>query len=229
MNLVYDPQFGDNSGVVSFAPIPHFGDPMQVAVDALVTALRVVDDETYEHAHRVADLALDLTQLISPDLAAEVALHHAFLLHDIGKIAVPKGILLKTQPLNQNERRILESHTTLGGRIVDDLLLFPTLVRDLVICHHERWDGCGYPLGLRRHQIPLAARIFSVADAFDAMTHDRPYRRARSSIEALDEIERCAGTHFDPDVASAFLAKAGLTGKPALYSVAAAQQQRGQT
>lgn len=181
MNLVYDPQFGDNSGVVSFAPIPHFGDPMQVAVDALVTALRVVDDETYEHAHRVA------------------------------------------------ERRILESHTTLGGRIVDDLLLFPTLVRDLVICHHERWDGCGYPLGLRRHQIPLAARIFSVADAFDAMTHDRPYRRARSSIEALDEIERCAGTHFDPDVASAFLAKAGLTGKPALYSVTAAQQQRGQT
>lgn len=149
-------------------------------------------------------MALGLTQAITPELATEPALRHAYLLHDIGKIAVPAAILRKAEPLNEHERRLLQSHTTLGGRIVDDLA-FPALVHDVVTCHHERWDGAGYPLRLQRHQIPLAARIFAVVDAFDAMTHDRPYRAARTQAEALDELERCAGTQFDPSAVETFV------------------------
>lgn len=177
-----------------------------MAADALLAALRVCDDETCDHAYRVADLALALTGAVAPDLAYEPALRHAYLLHDIGKIAVPDTILLKTEPLNEHERTLLRTHTALGGRILDEVALFPTLVRDVVTCHHEHWDGGGYPLGLQRHQIPLAARIFAVADAFDAMTHDRPYRPALERADALDELERCAGGQFDPGAVEAFLA-----------------------
>jgi putative nucleotidyltransferase with HDIG domain len=190
--------------MASLRQLPHVSDHADGAVDALLAALRVCDDETCEHAYRVADLAVELTALVAPELADEPGLRHAYLLHDVGKIGVPSHILLKAEPLNEHEVRIVRSHTTFGGRIVDELQFFPSLVHDVVTSHHEHWNGGGYPLRLQRHQIPLAARIFSVVDAFDAMTHDRPYRPARSEREALKEIERCARTQFDPSVVAAF-------------------------
>ena len=127
-------------------------------------------------------------------------------LHDIGKLAVPDSILLKPGPLDASEWEVVRQHTLAGERIVGRV---PGLdvVADAVRASHERWDGLGYPDGLAGHEIPLAARIVAVADAYAAMTTpDRPYREPLSPAEAEDEVIRCAGTQFDPVVVEAFLA-----------------------
>ena len=126
------------------------------------------------------------------------------LLHDIGKIGIPDGILLKPGPLSSDEWKIMRTHPDLGRRLVERIPFLRGAV-PIVYHHHERWDGTGYPLGLRGEMIPLGARIFAVADAFDAMTFDRPYSVAISFEAARKEIARCAGTHFDPNVVENFL------------------------
>jgi PAS domain S-box-containing protein len=176
-----------------------------LTVEALAAALELRDDETCQHARRVTDLALELTAAIDPELAANPELRHAYLLHDIGKIGIPDSILLKPGGLSDHERRTLQLHTTLGEHLLSYIPFLSEVVHDVVAFHHEHWDGTGYPWGLRGEQIPLAARIFAVADAFDALTNDRPYREAASLGEALVEIERCAGSQFDPAVVDAFL------------------------
>jgi HD-GYP domain-containing protein (c-di-GMP phosphodiesterase class II) len=174
-------------------------------VEALAAALELRDDETGQHARRVADFALALTRAIDPELAAEPDLRYGFLLHDIGKIGIPDAILLKRGPLTERERLLLQMHTTLGEHLIASIPFVSGLAHDVVAYHHERWDGSGYPRGLHGHAIPLAARIFAVADAFDAITHDRPYRKARPAAVAVAEIERGAGSQFDPAVVSAFV------------------------
>jgi HD-GYP domain-containing protein (c-di-GMP phosphodiesterase class II) len=175
-------------------------------VRALAAALELRDDETGGHAERVTRLALQLAQLIDPQLTADPELEYGFLLHDLGKIGVPDAILLKPGPLTAREQEIMRDHPILGERIVARVPHLRGTARQVVAAHHERWDGTGYPRRLRGPQIPAGARIFAVVDAFDAMTHDRPYRAAMKLEPALAEIKRCAGTQFEPLVVEAFLA-----------------------
>jgi ribonuclease P protein subunit RPR2 len=174
-------------------------------VRALAAALELRDDQTGRHAQRVASLALRLTKRIAPDLLENPKLEYGFLLHDIGKIGVPDAVLLKPGPLTDKEVDQMREHTWLGERIVAQIPYLNGIARRVVASHHERWDGEGYPRGLVGEQIPLAARIFSVVDAFDAMTNDRPYRSALPYAVAVGEIDARAGTQFDPSVADAFL------------------------
>ena len=174
-------------------------------VGALAAALELRDDETGQHTRRVTEIALALTRAIDPELAAVPDLRYGFLLHDIGKIGIPDAVLLKQGPLTPHEVRTLQMHTTLGEHLLSFVPFLSDLARDVVAYHHERWDGSGYPWGLRGEAIPLPARVFAVADAFDAITSDRPYRKARSIATAISEIQRGAGSEFDPSVVKAFL------------------------
>jgi len=130
-------------------------------------------------------------------------LRRGALLHDIGKIGVPDNILRKPAALSEAEWVTMRKHPEFGARIVAGIPFLEDVAR-IVRHHHERWDGRGYPDGLAGEDIPLGARIFAVADSFDAMTSDRPYRRAMTIDEARAEVARCRGTQFDPTVADAF-------------------------
>jgi len=174
-------------------------------VRALAAALELRDDETGGHAERVTTLALELTRRLDPELAAESQLEYGFLLHDIGKIGIPDGILRKPGPLDPDELEQMRFHPVLGERVIAQIPYLSGLARDVVASHHERWDGKGYPLGLAGTEIPIASRIFALADSFDAMTNDRPYRRAMTVADAIDEIIRSSGTQFEPKLAEAFL------------------------
>jgi putative nucleotidyltransferase with HDIG domain len=154
---------------------------------------------------RVAKAALALAETLDLSPAQREALELGALLHDIGETRTPEAILQKPGPLTVEERRVVEQHPGAGVDILEAVpLLTPAL--DVVGGHHERYDGEGYPKGLRVEEIPLTARIFAVVDALDAMTHDRPHRHARSVAEALDEVRRGAGKQFDPRVVEAALA-----------------------
>jgi HD-GYP domain-containing protein (c-di-GMP phosphodiesterase class II) len=191
------------------------------AVAALLAALELRHPGTCRHAERVADLAINLTAIASPELALAEGLGHAYLLHDIGKIGIPDAILLKPGPLTESEMRVVRRHPRLGEELVRRLRFLSPFVLDVVGCHHERWDGHGYPRQLAGTDIPFAARVFAVADAFDAMTHRRPYRNARPARDAIAEIERCSGTQFDPAVVTAFLAMTVGVGGTERESIAA--------
>jgi|SRR5438128_2266964 len=177
-------------------------------VRALAAALELRDDATGGHAERVTRSALSLARVVDPDLAANPELEYGFLLHDIGKIGVPDAILLKPGPLSAKERETMRDHPILGEKVIARVPYLRGIARQVVAAHHERWDGTGYPRRLRGHQIPVAARIFAVIDAFDAMTNDRPYRAAMKFDAALAEIERGAGTQFQPEIVEAFLSLA---------------------
>jgi ribonuclease P protein subunit RPR2 len=181
-------------------------DSYRTTVRALAAALELRDDQTGEHAGRVSRLALRLAGEVAPGLAADPQLEFGFLLHDLGKIGVPDAILLKPGPLTPQELERMRTHTILGERIVEAIPYLSGLARDVIAFHHERWDGNGYPYRLAGEKIPLAARIFSLVDAWDAMTNDRPYRRALPIEIAVSEIRAESGTQFDPDLAEAFLA-----------------------
>jgi HD-GYP domain-containing protein (c-di-GMP phosphodiesterase class II) len=181
-------------------------DSYATTVRALAAALELRDDQTGGHAERVADLGLRLARQVAPELAADPELEYGFLLHDIGKIGVPDAILLKPGPLSAPEMTEMRFHTVLGELIIEFVPYLNGLARQVIGAHHERWDGGGYPQRLAGEGIPPAARIFSVVDAFDAMTHDRPYRSALPLDASLREIAECAGKQFDPAVAEAFLA-----------------------
>ena len=180
-------------------------DAYRETVVALAHALESKDGGTGAHSERVRRYASELTTAVDPYLLEEPSLEYGFILHDVGKMAIPDAVLGKREPLTDAERRLLETHPTLGEQMVGKAALLRGHGVDVVRSHHERWDGRGYPEGLSGEEIPLSARIFTVADALDAITSDRPYRHARGWSEAVDEIVGEAGRQFDPDVVSVFL------------------------
>ena len=173
-------------------------------VAALTDALEAKSEATGLHSLRVHRFALELTEALDPSLLDDPSLEYGFLLHDIGKIAIPDAILEKRGPLTPGERRLMQRHPVIGAEILSQISLLEGAGRQVVRSHHERWDGRGYPHGLAGEAIPRGARIFAVADALDAMTSDRPYRERLSWGEAVDEILRESGRQFDPQVVSAF-------------------------
>jgi response regulator RpfG family c-di-GMP phosphodiesterase len=174
-------------------------------VDSLAAALETKDDQTGNHARRVRDYAAILSESIDRRLLEREALVFGFLLHDVGKIGIPEQILMKPGPLDDEEWAVMRRHPEMGARILESIKFLQGDALEIVISHHERWDGRGYPAGMAKEEIPVGARIFAVVDAFDAMTTDRPYRKALSMGAAFDEIVRCSGEQFDPDVVDAFL------------------------
>ena len=176
-------------------------------VQALTAALETRDTDTCEHAHRVRLYARVLTEEIDATLLESSALEYGFLLHDVGKIGVPDAVLLKPGPLDEEERALMQQHTLLGERMLQHVAWLSGEPLEVVRSHHERWDGTGYPDGLAGDEIPLAARIFALADALDALSSDRPYRRASDFDTAFATVVAEAGHHFDPDAVAALRAR----------------------
>jgi ribonuclease P protein subunit RPR2 len=174
-----------------------------LTVRALASAVEARDAYTGRHAERVAAYGLVLAEAYGMRLTDEPEIEFGFLLHDVGKVAVPDAILFKPGPLTPTERAVIEQHPITGSEIVRDIA-FLGAARDVIRSHHERWDGDGYPDGARGEDIPLSARVFAVADTLDALTTHRPYRNPSSFAEARAIIEQGAGSHFDPDVIAAY-------------------------
>jgi response regulator RpfG family c-di-GMP phosphodiesterase len=180
-------------------------DAYNETVAALASALESKDTGTRAHSQRVQRYALELARSVSPDLVDDPSAEYGFLLHDVGKIGIPDRILQKPGPLNAGETRLMRTHTLLGEQMLGGVAFLQGEGLHIVRSHHERWDGGGYPDGLEGSDIPLAARIFAVADALDAMTSDRPYRPALTWADAGREIVGESRSQFDPSVVKAFL------------------------
>ncbi len=169
-------------------------------VAALAVALESRDFGTSAHAQRVRAYAMRLAVEVAPALTDDPSLEWGFLLHDVGKIGIPDGILLKRGRLTASERRRMEQHAAIGEQMLAGVPLLEGEGLRVVRSHHEHWDGEGYPDRLDRHYIPLGARIFAVADALDAMTDERPYRQPLTWEAAIAELRQNGATQFDPDV-----------------------------
>jgi len=176
----------------------------RATLEALGSALDSRDVGTEAHSRRVHGYALATAREYGMPEADIPDLEHGVLLHDIGKIGIPDAILLKPGRLTPDEWQTMRRHPEIGKRLIEGIAFLRGAV-PIVYCHHEKWDGSGYPRGLTGDEIPIGARIFSVVDAFDAMTFDRPYSKAIPFDAAQAEIKRCAGSHFDPAVVEAFL------------------------
>jgi diguanylate cyclase (GGDEF)-like protein len=171
------------------------------AAESLAKAVDERDAYTGSHSQRVGDYSARIARRLGADEPAVELTRLAGNLHDLGKLAIPEEVLRKESALSEAERLMLERHPQIGYRMLESLGVQP--VAEWVLHHHERWDGDGYPNRIAGDQIPLGARIIFVADAFDAMTSDRAYRRAITERDALAELERCSGTQFDPTVVAA--------------------------
>jgi hypothetical protein len=175
---------------------------MQTTVESLARTIEARDPYTGGHTERVGQLAEAIARRLGFDDDALRAVRLGAVIHDIGKIGVPDAVLLKDGPLDDDEWAAMRRHPEIGCYILGDLEL-PASVTDMTRHHHERWDGCGYPDGLSGEQIPLAARVLTVADAVDAMTSDRPYRPALPTEAAIEELRTRSGTQFCPLAAAA--------------------------
>jgi len=178
-------------------------DTYLATVKALAAAVEAKDDYTGGHIQRVHALGMLLARAIVPQEAGDAQLACGFLLHDVGKLAVPDAVLNKPGPLDADEWDLMRQHPGRGAKI---LATIPFLDRALEVVrhHHERWDGTGYPTGLHGEEIPLWARIFAVVDTVDAITSDRPYRAGRPLEVALEELRAGSGAQFDPACVAAF-------------------------
>jgi len=173
-------------------------------IEGWARALELRDRETEGHTRRVTELALRLARAMGVGNAELAHLRRGALLHDIGKMGIPDGILLKPGPLTDAEWALMRQHPQYAYDMLSPIaFLRPAL--DIPHSHHERWDGTGYPCGLQGEQIPFAARVFAVADVWDALRSDRPYRPAWPEEKTREHIQSLAGTHFDPKVVEIFM------------------------
>ena len=173
-------------------------------IESLTRGLELRDYETEGHSRRVVDMTLELARKMGFDEAELITIQRGALLHDIGKIGIPDAILLKPGPLTEEEWKEMRRHPELGYDMLYPIeYLRPSLA--IPLYHHEKYDGSGYPLGKKGEEIPLEARIFTVVDVYDALTSDRPYRKAWTREEALEYIKEQRGSHFDPQVVDMFL------------------------
>jgi putative nucleotidyltransferase with HDIG domain len=172
-------------------------------VRALSNAVEARDAYTGKHAERVTAYGMEIARAVGLAMTDDPEIEFGFLLHDIGKVAVPDAILYKPGKLTDKERALMAQHPVIGAEIVSGIEFLgeaPKIIRS----HHERWDGSGYPDGLAAEEIPLSARVFAVADVLDALTTDRPYRPASPLAVAREMIVAGSGTQFDPQVIEAF-------------------------
>lgn len=176
----------------------------RTTIEVLADIVDKKDPYTSKHSHMVADYCNDIAERIPLRPDDVETLVSAAKVHDLGKISVPDSILLKEGSLTNEEREVMITHSFVGYDILSKLRFYKIGAR-LVLYHHERFDGNGYPAGLKGESIPLGARILAVADCYHAMTSDRPYRKAMSSEEAINELTRCAGTQFDPEIVEVFI------------------------
>lgn len=167
-------------------------------------ALELRDEETEGHTKRVTDLTIKLSKQFGVPEKDIPNIRRGALLHDIGKIAVQDSILMKTGALTEEERKEMEKHPEHALTMLANIDYLKAAI-DIPYCHHERWDGTGYPQGLRGEEIPLAARIFAVADVWDALINERRYHQAWSAEKVCDHIKARSGSHFDPKVIKSFL------------------------
>ena len=173
-------------------------------LSVLSRAIEARDPHTRGHSARVTALAESIALSLGWSEERLALLHVGGPLHDIGKLAISDEVLSKPGRLDEDELAQIREHPKLGARLLLRVAAFRQAL-PYVLYHHERWDGTGYPTGRAGEQIPVEARVLAIADAFDAMTSDRPYRRALSREEALAEVERCSGTQFDPQIVQVFL------------------------
>lgn len=174
------------------------------SVEGWVRALEMRAREPEGHVRRVTELTLRLAHEMGINDEQLVHIRRGALLHDIGKLGIPDAILFKPGSLSEEEWRLMRQHPVLGYALLSPIsFLRPAM--DIVYCHHERWDGSGYPRGLKGEEIPLAARIFAVVDMWDALVADQPYRRGRPRDEAIAHIKEQAGEKFDPQIVKVFL------------------------
>jgi response regulator RpfG family c-di-GMP phosphodiesterase len=179
-------------------------DAYRETVTALANALEAKDTGTGTHSLRVRHYATDLTAAVEPALLSDPSLEYGFLLHDVGKIGVPTELLEKRGHLSPREMELMRMHPVIGAEILADVTFLQGEGLKVIRSHHEHWDGTGYPDHLAGQEIPLSARIFAVADALDAMTGERPYRRPASWGAAAAEISAQSGRQFDPDIVKVF-------------------------
>lgn len=170
-----------------------------VTIEGWSRALDLRDNKTEGHSLRVKEMTVKLAKHFDFNVDELVQISRGALLHDIGKMGVPDSILLKPGPLTDDEWVIMRKHTTYAKELLSPIpFLIPAI--PIPFCHHEKWDGSGYPRGLKKEQIPLEARIFAMVDVWDALRSDRPYRKAWSVEKTHNHIESLSGTHFDPEV-----------------------------
>jgi putative nucleotidyltransferase with HDIG domain len=181
---------------------------LMLAYDATIEgwsrALDLRDRETEGHTQRVAEMALELAKIMGMSDAEKLNLRRGALLHDIGKMGVPDSILLKPGALSEDEMKIMQQHPLYAYKMLSPIKYLKHAL-EIPYCHHEKWDGSGYPRGLKGDEIPLAARVFAVVDVYDALTSDRPYRKAWPREQAHRYLQEQAGKHFDPQVVRIFL------------------------
>ena len=172
----------------------------------LAGAAELHDDDTGRHTHRVGELSVRIAARLGLPAKEVELIRLASALHDVGKIAIPDGVLSKRSKLTAPEYELMKSHTTVGAAMLaDSSSQLVRMAEEIALTHHERWDGSGYPLGLAGEAIPITGRIVAVADVFDALTHGRPYKPAWSAVDAIAEMQRQSGRRFDPQVLDAFL------------------------
>lgn len=178
---------------------------MESVLRPLTVALCARDPSSAIHSNRVAEISAALAKRLDPHGTLWQWMWLGGLVHDVGKIGLPDSILLNPGRLTPEEYAAVKRHPVIGEEIVDAVDGVPKIIRDIVCYHHERFDGTGYPRGCTGDEIPLPARIVAIADAWDAMTSDRVYRPAMPVEEAREEMVRCAGTQFDPELVGIFL------------------------
>jgi len=191
-----------------FDDLQRTNDELSKAYDSTIEgwshALDLRDKETEGHTRRVTELTLELAGVFGLSEAELVHVRRGALLHDIGKMGVPDRILLKEGPLTEAEWEVMRRHPVYAHEMLRSIDYLRQAL-DIPYCHHEKWDGSGYPRGLKGTEIPLAARIFAIVDVWDAVISDRPYRRAWPRDQALAHIQTGAGQHFDPHVVEVFI------------------------